>query len=71
MYTITEVEMATAMALEGGLGIIHRFQTIEDQVNHIKKVKQHRVDKELFPLANLDKNGRLIVGLLLALKRGF
>jgi IMP dehydrogenase len=33
--------MAIAMAMEGGLGIIHRFQSIENQVNMVKNVKRH------------------------------
>jgi IMP dehydrogenase len=30
MDTVTEYEMAVEMARYGGLGIIHRFMTIED-----------------------------------------
>jgi IMP dehydrogenase len=33
MDTITEAEMAMAMSAAGGLGIIHRYNTIEEQVN--------------------------------------
>jgi IMP dehydrogenase len=40
MDTVTEVEMAIAMGRVGGLGIIHRFMTIEDQVKMIEKVKR-------------------------------
>ena len=40
MATITEHKMAIAMAREGGLGIIHQFDTIENQVEEIKKVKK-------------------------------
>jgi IMP dehydrogenase len=40
MDTVTESEMAIAMAREGGIGIIHRFMSIEDQVQQIARVKK-------------------------------
>ena len=40
MDTITEYEMAIAIAREGGIGIIHRFMAIEDQVEQVLKVKR-------------------------------
>lgn len=41
MDTITESDMAINMAINGGLGIVHRYNTIDQQVNMIKKVKRH------------------------------
>jgi IMP dehydrogenase len=41
MDTITEDSMAIHMAINGGLGILHRYNTIEQQVEMIKKVKRH------------------------------
>lgn len=41
MDTVTEDFMAIEMAMSGGLGIIHRFQSIESQVKMIKNVKRH------------------------------
>lgn len=40
MDTVTEKDMAIKMALSGGLGIIHRYMDIAEQVEHITKVKR-------------------------------
>ena len=40
MDVVTESEMAIAMAREGGIGIIHRFLSIDEQARHIQRVKK-------------------------------
>ncbi len=40
MDTVTENEMGIVMAREGGIGIIHRFLTIDDQVRQVGRIKK-------------------------------
>lgn len=40
MDTVTEAEMAVTIAREGGIGIIHRFMSLEEQVAQVRKVKR-------------------------------
>ncbi len=62
MDTVTESPMAIGLALLGGLGIIHKNMSIQQQAQQVSEVKTQLVDLVKYPSAALDSRNRLLVG---------
>ncbi|MGB1077144.1 MAG: IMP dehydrogenase, partial [Bdellovibrionales bacterium] len=50
MDTVTEAEMAIAMAQNGGLGILHRNMDVDKQAEQVRKVKRFESGMVLEPI---------------------
>src|SRR3954464_6729776 len=50
MDTVTEARMAIAMARQGGVGVLHRNLSIEDQVAQVDRVKRSEAGMVTAPI---------------------
>ncbi|MCB2097375.1 MAG: IMP dehydrogenase [Parvularculaceae bacterium] len=50
MDTVTEAEMAIAMAQNGGVGVLHRNLSVEEQAEHVRRVKRFESGMVVNPL---------------------
>lgn len=61
MDTVTETKMATTMARNGGLGVIHKNMSADDQAKMVAAVKAIENDASQYPSAAVDANNHLLV----------
>ena len=67
MDTVTESKLAIAIALKGGVGIVHKNMTIEEQAEEIRRVKRSQSGLIKDPIT-MDKNSTVKDALLIMKK---
>jgi len=60
MDTVTEEEMADAMNKSGGLGIIHRYNSVDDQVEIARKIKASHYGAAIGVTDEFEKRARAL-----------
>jgi len=72
MDTVTEWEMAQTIGLQGGFSVIHRFMTIQQQVEQVRKVKERmRQLEDKPPLIHANSSIEQAKELLTKRERGY
>jgi len=64
----TESQLAIALALQGGIGILHRMTSARIQAEEVRRTKAAAFDRAAHPDATCDRRGRLRVGAAVGVK---
>lgn len=67
MDTITETQMAICLALNGGMGIIHKNMSLNEQIKMINDVKNFNLSQNQLNLACVDEKQKLRVGVAIGI----